>query len=348
MLRSPFASKFKRSIFEFKIQLKRILTFSYLFNESKSIHDITPVSKLLQQRISKSDAETPLPGVQKSLQLSPSSSPMFLTLSVKLDSKSRYKKDLDDYFSTTEFQFVKENHEASLKHWMSQVYLREIPLVAIDVEAWERNLKKVTEIGVAIYDPTSQDNSIIPQIKVVHLIVKENKQMYNGKFVRDNKHNFMGGTSYVISLKEAAVFLDQLFEAYIVKRNGTIVGHHIEGDIKWLRQMKVTLKESTPTVDTGKIFQLSKSSGGTLKGLLKLVDIPHAFLHNAANDAYYTLLAAFAYCDPKVRATHDLDTFEQVPSQSKGKRQKDKNSGDKAESVEYNKGNELFEEFFSK
>ena len=36
-------------------------------------------------------------------------------------------------------------------------------------------------------------------------------------------------------------------------------------------------------------------------------DIPHAFLHNAGNDAYYTLVLALRLCDPQSRALSTLD-----------------------------------------
>ncbi|PYD23700.1 hypothetical protein DND58_29880 [Pseudomonas syringae pv. pisi] len=40
-----------------------------------------------------------------------------------------------------------------------------------------------------------------------------------------------------------------------------------------------------------------------------MLGIPHANLHNAANDAYYTLLASFALCDPVQRQQLNLDCF---------------------------------------
>lgn len=227
---------------------------------------------------------------------------------------SRYKQILDEYFQKTKFNIKPENQERNqqnLRMAMDTVYLRQRPLVAIDIEAWERSTKKVTEIGVAIFDPETLKDSILPQIEQMHLVIKEHQRMYNGRFCPDNKKNFMGGKSYLTTLNQAKHLVMDIVDEYINSRNGVFVGHHIEGDISWLKGIGVKIPDNPPIVDTNRLYSLSRRRGATLRGVLQLVDLPHGYLHNAGNDAYYTLLAVMAYTDPKVREAKGLDQFEE-------------------------------------
>lgn len=222
------------------------------------------------------------------------------------------RQRLNEYFDSGDFQLTKGKEEQSLqllRKYMETVYHKERPLVAIDVEAWEKSLKKVTEIGISVYDPRNQHKSPFPLTKTVHLVVKENINLNNGKYVPDNKRRFMGGSSKVLNFAECTKFVQAVVEQYINVDGGVLVGHQIDGDIKWLKSIGVKLPDDVECVDTLKLYSFSRSSGGTLRGILRKVGIPHAYLHNAANDAYYTLLAALAYCDPAFRTHYKLDTW---------------------------------------
>lgn len=235
-----------------------------------------------------------------------------------------YLQALSSYFNTTTFAFANESHTASLRKWMELVYLRKHPIVAIDVEAWERSNKKLTEIGIAVYDPAHQHHLIMPRIRTLHIVVKEHKKMVNSRFVPNNKFLFNGGTSYEMTQKELRVLLNKILTHYMVKTPGVLVGHSLGGDISWLNSIGVKL-QNPETVDTQKLYQLSRPRGGTLRGALRLVEIPHSNLHNAANDAYYTLLAALAYTDPAQRTAFGLDTFvEDLPPQDPKQRSLEK------------------------
>lgn len=216
---------------------------------------------------------------------------------------------LDEYFAANNFAFTDENQVPKLRKWMELIYLRKRPLVAVDVEAWERNPKKITEIGLAVYDPDHQYHLIMPRVKTLHILVKENKNMTNGRWVPNNKLRFNGGVSYEMTTSQLKGLLNEILTHYLNTRNGVLVGHNIGGDIQWLSSHGVKLVENIDTVDTFKVHRLSGRTGGTLRGLLRRVGIPHLNLHNAANDAYYTLLAAMSYCDPVQRQMFGLDTF---------------------------------------
>lgn len=220
-----------------------------------------------------------------------------------------YEKDLGKR------QALETRDRDRLMEYMHRVYLRERPLVAVDVEAHEHNLKKVTEIGISVYDPEKQHGALSPVIFTVHILVEENKGLHNGRFVPDNKYMFCGGVSHQLQELELQKYVQSVMRRFITAQNGVLVGHHILGDLSWLRLVGVAIPEDVATVETSHLFRMSRSAGGTLRGLLRQVHIPHGYLHNAANDAYYTLLAAMAYCDPAVRMKYDLDSFE-VPDVS--------------------------------
>lgn len=266
--------------------------------------------------------------------------------------KSVYEHKLEEYFKNGEFEFKGETQVKDLKRWMETVYLRKKLLVAIDIEAWERNANKVTEIGLAIYNPKELQNSILPIIKQFHIIVEEHQRMFNGRYCPNNKHNFMGGISYTLNLAESKKFIESIILRYI-RDNGediVLVGHHIEGDLKWLRNIGVQFPQETPIIDTARIYRLTYESGGSLRGILRLVGIPHGYLHNAANDAYYTLLASLAYCDPSVRIEKKLDVYHPQlmtashPSKKHIKRRE--RLYDTSTSIQHSNGTALYHELF--
>ncbi|CUM65359.1 uncharacterized protein PRCAT00002995001 [Priceomyces carsonii] len=260
---------------------------------------------------------------------------------------------LDDYFENNVFHFppdLRQRNIQYLKDTMSKVYVRDRPLLSIDIEAWERNHNKITEVGIGIYDPADLVNSIIPNVKSIHLLVKEHIRMKNGNFVPDNKSNPLSGISYELSLRECAQFMQAIIRNYLIEANGVLVGHNILGDIKWLKSMGVEFPSDLHVIDTATLYKITKTTGGSLRGILRLVSIPHGYLHNAANDAYYTLIAAIAYCDPNIRRTFELDHYkssEMAPSTSNSSKRRDKFS-DRSTIITYNNGANLFRDLIKK
>lgn len=255
---------------------------------------------------------------------------------------------LDAYFSTTKFNFTRDTQITALRESMEIVYLRKRPLVCIDIEAFERNTSRVTEVGVAIYDPELQQLLMQPSIKTLHIIIRENKQLLNLRFVPNKKFEFNGGCSYELLMKQLRDFLAKLFNHYLVDCRGSLVGHNVDGDIKWIQSMGVKFK-SPSVVDTMRIFGYSRSKGATLRGILRTMGIPHANLHNAANDAYYTLIASFALCDPQQRERFNLDNYLKVhPSNLSKKLQDAEKKRDKfLDKALLEQNTPLFEEFMA-
>lgn len=258
-----------------------------------------------------------------------------------------YQELLTQYFNTTPFEFRKPEDLEKLKECMSLIFLRQRPLMSIDVEAYEHNPSKITEIGVSLYQHSS---SILPSVINIHLLIKENIGLRNGRYVIDNKSRFVGGPSYVLTMEESQKFLNKVVHSYLVDQKGVLVGHGVDSDLRWLRKLKIDVASDISTVDTLKLFHLSKSSGGSLKQALRTLRIPHAYLHNAGNDAYYTLLLAFALCDPSVRTAYQLDTYEQIAPLNREERIQQKRSAmrypDMANRISCDNGDALYDDIF--
>lgn len=63
------------------------------------------------------------------------------------------------------------------------------------------------------------------------------------------------------------------------------------------------------SIDTAAVLNLTHGQQlPSLKDALRLVLQPFAFLHNAGNDAYYTLLLCLALADPFYRMAAEIDT----------------------------------------
>ncbi len=194
---------------------------------------------------------------------------------------------------------------------------RKTTLISIDLEAFERNTEIVTEIGISIYDPVKEATSLVPSIINIHLILKETIKLRNGAFVHDHKDNFLGGSSLVVSKKTAVELIESVLEFYCVQRKAqgyeaAFVGHNLSGDLNWLKKLGVHLPQNPHILDTEKVYSASHGSqGNSLGAILKRLRIPHSFLHNAGNDAYFTLIALLKLSDPHCRRTEKLDSHEE-------------------------------------
>ncbi|CUM45200.1 uncharacterized protein AC631_03488 [Debaryomyces fabryi] len=241
--------------------------------------------------------------------------PYFRNLeSLEPNGQQYYDKIINNYILQISKQSRLHNPSslAILKEGMKIVYGRRSILFCIDVEAWEVNTKVVTELGIAIFDPRKQGNALMPNITLIHIIIKENMRRKNGRFVPEHSRNYNGKTTYILSEIEAVKFIQSLIQYYFIdirhKRQCYLVGHDVRGDIQWMLKLGIHFPADTSSLDTQKIYAASHGmNGASLKNALRSADIPHAFLHNAGNDAYYTLVLALRLCDPQSRALSTLD-----------------------------------------
>ncbi|KAM9928741.1 hypothetical protein OXX59_001649 [Metschnikowia pulcherrima] len=199
----------------------------------------------------------------------------------------------------------------SLRKQMERVYTRCSVLFCVDVEAWEQDHDKVTEIGIAIYDPRDQELSLAPNIKTFHMVIIENEHLRNGNYVPDNSKKFCCGKSWRFTEDQASWFLQSLIDHYFdpdYEMHCSLVGHDLKGDLQWLNRLGVRIAPNVRKLDTQTVFAYTHGrDGASLKKALTTVRQPYAFLHNAGNDAYYTVMLALKLCDPGVRGLVGID-----------------------------------------
>ena len=122
--------------------------------------------------------------------------------------------------------------------------------------------------------------------------------------------------SEVRSQQETCEALEKLFASYASSNsnsNGEIVlvGHGLSGDIKSLRHLGIDiygLPNMCETVDTKDLHShLRKTDNGvSIKSLLSEFGLPYRYLHNAGNDAVYTMQALLAIILQKKLQSLDL------------------------------------------
>lgn len=239
--------------------------------------------------------------------------PYFKSLEEGKNFLQYYDKIINSYLDRIPRQKLRHGTSLQiLRDGMKAVFGRRSTLFCIDVEAWEYNTSYVTEIGIAIYDPRKQANALMPSITLIHIIIQENRRKTNGKFVPEHSRNFNGKITYIMPQAEAVKFIQSLICYYFINERKTreccLVGHDVRGDIEWLKKLGISFPSDTNSLDTQKIYAATHGmNGASLTNALRIADLPHAFLHNAGNDAYYTLVLALRLCDPQSRALSTLD-----------------------------------------
>jgi hypothetical protein len=150
---------------------------------------------------------------------------------------------------------------------------------------FEHNQAKVLEIGFVAYYPKTE------RLHAAHCIIKENIHLRNGKYVADRRDHFNLGKSMILSLQAALNLLKSALDAH---QTVCLLGHALDSDIRFLKPF-LTLPTHLHTFDTQTAFkQLTLSTDiSRLETLLLHYNIEYSNLHNAANDAYYTMLVFF-------------------------------------------------------
>ncbi|KAH7360579.1 hypothetical protein BKA65DRAFT_188777 [Rhexocercosporidium sp. MPI-PUGE-AT-0058] len=198
-------------------------------------------------------------------------------------------------------------------------YLQEgaVVFVCIDVEAYERNARIVTEIGIATLD-TNDLKSLAPgeggaewvkKIRARHFRINEHKHYNNTDFVAGCADRFEFGDSEFINLKDAPHIISTCFKPPFSgpgqlnvendgqsKRNIILVGHDVGADINFLQSIGydvLNLSNLLEQADTAIMWRYLKREANprNLGSILADLGIIGWNLHNAGNDAVYTLQA---------------------------------------------------------
>ncbi|GAB7358231.1 hypothetical protein MBLNU230_g0382t1 [Neophaeotheca triangularis] len=167
-------------------------------------------------------------------------------------------------------------------------------IIAIDVEAWEKHHKTITEVGIATLDtrdlsnepPGPNGSNWQKHIRARHVRIDENKHIVNHEFVQGCPDKFQFGTSEFVPLADipralAACFKEPFSKPALAEehptaatspiehtnpppapplRNLVLLGHDISTDIAYLRQLGFDpLTRSNPTndnvLDTASIYR---------------------------------------------------------------------------------------------
>ncbi|CAN3376786.1 hypothetical protein DIURU_001566 [Diutina rugosa] len=198
-----------------------------------------------------------------------------------------------------------------LKDVMLTAYGRDSILIGIDIETYEHG-SSILEVGLAIFDPRGQQTSGYPHISTYHLINEDCLHLSNGYYVPDKRDYFGGKQSWKIPYASIVSFIQGVIDYFngIEGWDAVLVGHAVCGDIDILKDMGVKVPQSWH-IDTQRLFALSRTNNSktNLRVALKETHILSGNMHNAANDAYYSLQLCLKLGDPEVRTLLSLDNF---------------------------------------
>ena len=192
--------------------------------------------------------------------------------------------------------------------------------IAIDVESYEQNHNIITEIGFASLD--TKDIEKLPpgtsginwqsKVNARHIRIKENMGYHNSKFVDGCADKFEFGSSEVVEKAQIHNTLAECFRyplrlissgydnsqegSDLNQRNIVVVGHDVRNDIKYLQKLGYNLLQLSNVLEVIDTVALDKawkehSQPRSLGTILYELDMPSWHLHNAGNDAVYTLWA---------------------------------------------------------
>ncbi|TKX24824.1 hypothetical protein C1H76_2999 [Elsinoe australis] len=186
--------------------------------------------------------------------------------------------------------------------------------VCVDLEAFEFDQKKILEVGFATLDshnlvgkaPGEGGSAWLEGIKSHHYIVKERRHLVNKRYVKGCPEGFVFGQSQITPILETQALLRRHFsEPRSIPgsaiSNGPddeapsvyIVAHGLKNDTSLMKNFGIDNIYDTGIngqIDTQKLCS-PKKKPASLKRLLDALEIPYEHLHNAANDATYTLQA---------------------------------------------------------
>ena len=213
--------------------------------------------------------------------------------------------------------------------------------ISVDVEAYERDHNRITEIGIATLDtvdigtmsPGKRGINWMKAIRARHFRIREHGHLKNQDFINGCAEHFQFGSGHPayresqeltyssesewISITNAPLEISRCFKppysneaaeatpeqsnapgdtVLDTKRNIILVGHDIMTDIKYLKKTGYdpsNLSNLQELIDTSSMYRAFKREPHprNLGSILATLDIEGWYLHNAGNDAVYTLQA---------------------------------------------------------
>jgi hypothetical protein len=214
--------------------------------------------------------------------------------------------------------------------------------ICVDIEAYERDHSVITEIGVATFDtmgldgipPGAQGELWRTMIDARHFRISEYSTIRNSEYVRGCPESFEFGESEFLTKEEAVKALADCFKTPLKfqedvlkspeslalkkataegKRNIILVGHDIAQDINYMQQLgynPLNLPNILEVIDTASLYRAWKHDNQprSLSNILYDFDLAGWNLHNAGNDAVYTLwiLLAIVVSSAELRGSKTL------------------------------------------
>ncbi|OQO03301.1 hypothetical protein B0A48_11557 [Cryoendolithus antarcticus] len=197
----------------------------------------------------------------------------------------------------------------------------DVIFIAIDVEAWEQNHAYITEVGVATLD--TRDLKAVDAgmngknwhsyIRGRHFRTKEymNPSYTNNRHVQGCPNAFRFGRSEVVSKKDIPSVLTSCFHHPFSSgstdfdkdevRQIVLLGHDTKTDIDYCHQMGFSVKNRgnlCDVMDTAAMYRhySKEANPRKLGSVLEAFEIDGWSLHNAGNDAVYTVQAMLGIC----------------------------------------------------
>ncbi|KAH8176433.1 QDE-2-interacting protein [Sarocladium implicatum] len=178
----------------------------------------------------------------------------------------------------------------------------DVVFVCIDAEALERKPNQVSEVGIAVLDTRDLQGvergpagkNWWPLIKAYHLRVKEYSGLRNYQFVQGCPDKFIAGEIMKVLKPLAANGRDLV-----------LVGHDVSQDIKYIKDLGVDAREVSfiREIDSQVIHKSwrQRRDGRSLEAVLSELCMQFKYLHNAGNDAVYTLRAVIGVAVEQMR-----------------------------------------------
>ncbi|KAJ9668170.1 hypothetical protein H2201_001599 [Coniosporium apollinis] len=206
-----------------------------------------------------------------------------------------------------------------------------VVFICVDVESYERDHSLITEVGISTLDtldlvdlpPGKDGENWMSKIRARHFRIKEHAHLNNTEFINGCANRFEFGQSEFIDLAEAPAVVATCFRAPFSgtgayraddpspllaavhnpqpapqpeKRNIILLGHDTNTDVRYLQALgynPLNLSTLVETLDTVVLHRVYKRDAqpASLARILYEFDITGWHLHNAGNDAYYTMQA---------------------------------------------------------
>ncbi|UNI14092.1 hypothetical protein JDV02_000764 [Purpureocillium takamizusanense] len=188
--------------------------------------------------------------------------------------------------------------------------------ICVDIEALEDPPHPVSEVGIAILDAEkiriigsgTSGSNWWPSVKCIHLRTEEYRDLKNHKYVQGCPRDFNFGASLFPRQEDLALHIRRIVGRISDdgRRDLLFVAHDTKQDLKFLHRIGVdfmALPGVVGEIDTVTLHQEWRNSNDarSLRTMLSDLGIDYSNLHNAGNDAMYTMRAMLGLATEALR-----------------------------------------------